>query len=55
MSDLEPQAEFDKGFTDVDAQPDASILVAGMEATAQWPAVVRLRAWERDKLAHATQ
>ncbi len=41
----------EKGFTDVDAQPDTSSLVAGMEATAQWPAVRRLRSWERDHLA----
>ena len=39
-----------KGFTDVDAQPDPGFLVAGMDATAQWPAVQRLRAWERERL-----
>jgi SAM-dependent methyltransferase len=39
------------GFTDVDAQPDTSFLVEGMLATAQWPAVRRLRAWEREHLA----
>lgn len=40
-----------RGFGAVDAQPDPSVLVAGMEATAEWPAVVQLRAWERDRLA----
>jgi ubiquinone/menaquinone biosynthesis C-methylase UbiE len=43
--------DVEKGFTDVDAQPDATRLVAGMEATAQWPAVRRLRDWERERLA----
>jgi len=41
----------EEGFTHVDAQPDASFLVATMDATAQWPAVRRLRAWERSRLA----
>ena len=39
-----------KGFTEVDRQDDPGLLVAGMEATAQWPAVKRLRSWERDRL-----
>jgi SAM-dependent methyltransferase len=39
-----------KGFTEVDRQADPAMLVAGMEATAQWPAVQRLRRWERDRL-----
>jgi SAM-dependent methyltransferase len=39
------------GFTRVDAQPDTSFLVDGMLATAQWPSVRRLRAWERERLA----
>jgi ubiquinone/menaquinone biosynthesis C-methylase UbiE len=39
------------GFTRVDAQPDTSVLVAGMDATARWPAVKQLRAWERTHLA----
>ena len=39
-----------KGFTQVDAQADPGALVAGMDATAQWPAVRRLRAWERERL-----
>ncbi len=38
------------GFTEVDAQPDVSPLVAGMEATARWPSVRYLRAWEREHL-----
>ncbi len=39
------------GYARVDAQPDADLLVAGMDATAAWPAVQRLRAWERERLA----
>ena len=39
-----------KGFTQVDRQDDPAMLVAGMDATAQWPAVQRLRSWERDRL-----
>jgi ubiquinone/menaquinone biosynthesis C-methylase UbiE len=41
----------DDGFTRVDAQPDPSRLVEGMDQTAEWPAVRRLRSWERDRLA----
>lgn len=51
MDDALPAADVEKGFRQVDAQPDAALLVAGMEATAQWPAVQRLRAWEREHLA----
>lgn len=40
-----------KGFSDVDRMPDPAMLVAGMDATAQWPAVRTLRAWERERLA----
>jgi SAM-dependent methyltransferase len=40
-----------RGFAAVDAQPDPSALVAGMDATAQWPAVRQLRAWEQERLA----
>jgi SAM-dependent methyltransferase len=39
------------GFARVDAQPEAAQLVAGMEATARWPAVLQLRRWERKHLA----
>jgi SAM-dependent methyltransferase len=46
--DLAPDIE--TGFTNVDAQPDPSMLVAGMEATAQWSSVRRLRAWEHEQL-----
>lgn len=42
-----------KGFTQVDQQADPARLVEGMEATAQWPAVQRLRAWEREHLGTA--
>jgi SAM-dependent methyltransferase len=40
-----------QGFGAVDAQPDPSVLVAGMEEAARWPAVRQLRAWEQDHLA----
>lgn len=39
-----------KGFSQVDRQPDPAVLIAGMEATARWPAVGRLRRWERERL-----
>ena len=42
-----------KGFTKVDAQSEPERLVAGMDATGQWPAVRKLRAWERTQLAIA--
>ena len=38
------------GFTRVDAQPDTATLIEGMDATAQWPAVKQLRAWEVARL-----
>lgn len=40
-----------KGFSDVDRMPDPAVLVAGMDATARWPAVRTLRSWERERLA----
>lgn len=40
-----------KGFTHVDQQADPGALVAGMDATAQWPAVRKLREWERAQLS----
>lgn len=43
--------QIDKGFSNVDGQPDVAPLVAGMDQTALWPAVRRLRAWERERLA----
>ena len=39
------------GFSDVDAQDDPARFVAAMDATARWPAVQHLRAWERQQLA----
>jgi ubiquinone/menaquinone biosynthesis C-methylase UbiE len=39
------------GYRSVDAQPNTSILVTGMDTTASWPAVRHLRAWERGRLA----
>src|SRR4051812_27468586 len=46
----DPELDVDAGFSRVDDQPQAEMLVRGMEATARWPAVQRLRAWERDHL-----
>ena len=39
------------GYRTVDAQPNAALLVSGMDTTSHWPAVRQLRAWERDRLA----
>ena len=39
-----------KGFTQVDRMPDPAVLVAAMDATAQWQAVRTLRQWERGQL-----
>ena len=39
-----------KGFTSVDQQPEPERLVEGMRATAEWPAVMQLRDWERERL-----
>ena len=50
-SEHETDAIDERGFSAVDAQPDPSYLVHTMEVTAQWPSVLRLRAWERDHLA----
>jgi SAM-dependent methyltransferase len=47
----DPDAIDERGFGAVDEQPDPSFLVATMDVTAQWPAVRRLRAWEREHLA----
>jgi SAM-dependent methyltransferase len=38
------------GYSGVDVQPDARPLIEMMEATARWPAVHELRAWERRRL-----
>jgi SAM-dependent methyltransferase len=35
----------------VDDDPNVSVLVDTMDATAQWPATLRLRAWEREQLS----
>ncbi|WP_281352534.1 methyltransferase domain-containing protein [Phytoactinopolyspora alkaliphila] len=39
------------GYSKVDQQPDVATVLAGMDATAAWPSVRRLRAWERARLA----
>lgn len=38
------------GYHDVDGDPQTSVLVANMGATAEWRATQRLRAWERQHL-----
>ena len=45
MNDRGPE-----GFTDVDGSQQQAHMLAAMDATARWPAVVRLRSWERDRL-----
>jgi len=39
------------GYSRVDEQPEPSLMVAGMDATAQWRAVRQLRDWEAEHLA----
>lgn len=51
MTDAETGLDTNAGYTDVDAHPDTSRLVAGMEATARWEAVRQLRAWEHERFA----
>jgi SAM-dependent methyltransferase len=43
-----------EGFTRVDDQPEVAFLVNTMDATADWPAVRRLRAWELERIAPIT-
>ena len=38
------------GYHDVDGDPHTAVLVANMDATAEWRATQRLRAWERQQL-----
>jgi SAM-dependent methyltransferase len=38
------------GYGQVDEDPNVSVLLATMDATAAWDATIRLRAWERDQL-----
>ena len=38
------------GYHDVDGDPHAAILVANMDATAEWRATQRLRSWEQQQL-----
>ncbi len=38
------------GYERVDDDPNVSVLLATMDATAGWEATRRLRAWERDQL-----
>lgn len=39
------------GYERVDDDPDVSVLLATMDATARWEATRRLRSWERDRLS----
>jgi SAM-dependent methyltransferase len=43
--------DLETGFVSVDDQPDPSFLFRAMDETALWPAVQRLRQFERDRLA----
>lgn len=47
MDPLDPYA---LGYRDVDADPHAAVLASTMDATAEWRATRRLRAWEREHL-----
>ncbi|WP_162448528.1 methyltransferase domain-containing protein [Phytoactinopolyspora mesophila] len=38
------------GYSRVDSQPDVAMVLAGMDATATWPSVRYLRAWEHERL-----
>ena len=40
----------DLRYDRVDGDPNLAVLVATMDATAEWAAIRRLRAWERDRL-----
>ncbi len=41
------------GYERVDDDPNVPVLVDTMDATARWPATLRLRAWEREQLSLA--
>src|SRR6476660_2420808 len=43
----------DLRYDRVDGDPNLDVLVATMDATAEWETIRRLRAWERDRLALA--
>jgi SAM-dependent methyltransferase len=51
VNEPDGQLSVESGFTRVDDQPDTDFLVAGMDATARWPAIRYLRSWERERLA----
>ena len=50
-TDKQDSLDIRSGYREVDAQPDLKAMVASMDATATWPAVRQLRAWERRQLA----
>ena len=39
------------GYHGVDDDPNVDVLIAAMDGTAGWDATLRLRSWERDRLA----
>ena len=49
-SPISDSIDASKGFTQVDRAPDPAMFIASMDATAQWTAVQRLRAWEAERL-----
>lgn len=50
MRAVASEATHGLGYERVDADPNAPILLATMDATAGWSATVQLRAWEHDQL-----
>lgn len=47
---MDPSDRYGLGYRDVDGDPHTAVLLANMNATAEWQATRRLRAWERQQL-----
>jgi SAM-dependent methyltransferase len=47
---MDPSDPYGLGYGDVDGDPHTAVLVSSMDATAEWQATRRLRAWERQHL-----
>ena len=47
---MDPSDPYGLGYRDVDGDPHTAVLVSNMDATAEWQATQRLRAWERQHL-----
>ncbi|WP_166354454.1 methyltransferase domain-containing protein [Phytoactinopolyspora limicola] len=50
MTTKQPALDAQLGYSKVDGQPDVAAVLAGMDATATWPAVRYLRDWEHTRL-----